>query len=393
MTPMTVLHRGFDGLDVAFQGRIPPDFLFVLEEAKVRAIQDMQSVMTSHRNVPLEVAETGARGGYAFRCDTGPFGATWFFKKPKAGDPWGVRVSVKSLALALYGLGGVRARLYEFMERLGIAAPLGGESIGRIDYAVDILAPGFVLVPDNFVMHSHANRADHCEPDPMVRHGTSGRVTSVTVGRMPNRQIIIYDKRKEVVDKRKVHWWKIWNVGREQRGEPLLDPKDRHGSQVWRVELRAGKEHLKRCWGGKKWQDLDDKLGSLLLKALDDIRYATPTADTNRSRWPDHPMWNLVHREVGGDLFEMMCPLDPNAIKEVLRREYKAMLGSQLRGLSAPYAVACGLSPSDADKVPAMIERDLRHQIATHSDDFQGRMERAGARLVFLNPKTGGDRP
>ena len=138
--------------------------------------------------------------------------------------------------------------------------------------SMHILAPGFVLEPERFVMHSHATRIDHSEPDPMVRHGTSGRVTSVTVGKMPNRQVIVYDKRKEVIARRKVHWWEIWNACLAHRGEPPLDPKDREGSQVWRVELRAGKSHLKKRWGGKTWADLDDKLGSLLLKTLDEVR-------------------------------------------------------------------------------------------------------------------------
>lgn len=180
----------------------------------------MRAAMLDYRGVRMAVADSGARGGYAFRYDTGPDGATWFFKRPRPGDPWGVRVSVKALALALYGLGGVRARLYGFLEALGIFVPLGAESIGRVDYAVDILAPGFVLEPERFVMHSHATRIDHSEPDPMVRHGTSGRVTSVTVGKMPNRQVIVYDKRKEVIARRKVHWWEIWNACLAHRGEP-----------------------------------------------------------------------------------------------------------------------------------------------------------------------------
>lgn len=388
---MEVVYREFDGLDVAFKGRIPPDLLSVLEEARDRAVKQMQPVIVTHRGMPLEVAETGARGGYAFRCDTGPDGAIWFFKRPKVGDPWGVRVSVKSLALALYGLGGVRARLYRFMETMGIVVAPCGESIGRVDYAVDILAPTFALLPDNFVMHSHASRADHIEPEPMVRHGTSGRVTSVTVGKMPNRQVIVYDKRREITDRRKVYWWEIWNAARQARGEAPLDPKDRDGSRVWRVELRAGKEHLKRCWGGKSWAHLDDQLGSLLLKALNEIRYVTSTSDSNRARWPDHPIWGLVRREIEGDLFEMMRSLDPHAVREVLRREQIAMLEKQMVGLCASYAAARGLSHSDVDRVPAMIQRAVRWEIGAHPDGFRDRMRRAEERLVFLDPRPDGN--
>ena len=85
---MKVLYRGFDGLDVAFQGRVPFELVSDLEEAKDRAVKEKQAAMLDYRGIRMFVAETGARGGYAFRCDTGPDGATWFFKRPSPGDPW-----------------------------------------------------------------------------------------------------------------------------------------------------------------------------------------------------------------------------------------------------------------------------------------------------------------
>ncbi len=225
----------------------------------------------------------------------------------------------------------------------------------------------------------------------MVRHGTSGRVTSVTVGKMPNRQVIVYDKRKEAIAGHKVHWWEIWNACLAQRGEPPLDPKDREGSQVWRVELRAGKSHLKKRWDGKTWADLDDKLGSLLLKTLDEVRYVIPDSNTNRSRWSVHPIWDLVREEIDGDLVEMMCPLDPHAVREVLRRDYIDLIGKQLTGLSATYAIALGLSPSDAHKVPEVVRSGLSKAIAEQPDRFVDRMARAGERIVFLEPGAEGE--
>src|SRR5688500_16451434 len=126
---MEVIYRGFDGLDVAFQGNIPAGLAAKLAEAKDRASAERQDVLIEHNGVKMHVAESGARGGYAFRCDTGPNGATWFFKQPNRSDPWGARVSVKSLALALYGLGGVRARLYAFLDALGIPTSAEGVSI------------------------------------------------------------------------------------------------------------------------------------------------------------------------------------------------------------------------------------------------------------------------
>ena len=132
-------------------------------------------------------------------------------------------------------------------------------------------------------------------------------------------------------------------------------------------------------------------MGSLLLKTLDEVRYVTPDSGKNRSRWSVHSIWDLVRREVGGDLFEMRYPLDPRAVREVLRRDYVDLIGKQLTGLSATYAIALGLSPSDAHKVSEVDRCGLSRAISEQPDRFVDRMARAGERLVFLEPGAGGE--
>ncbi|SDE64825.1 hypothetical protein [Rhodospira trueperi] len=203
---MHVLYSGFDGLDVCFKGHLPPDGLDTLEEAREAAQAKRAAQLVTVGEIAMHVADSGARGGYKFRCDTGPLGATWFFKDSRRAnaDPWHIRVSVKSAALAAYGLKGVRRDLYAVLGGLGVRVGPGGESIGRVDAAVDVLAPALVLNPDAFVMPSGCNRADHIE-DKSV-NGKSGRTTSVTVGKMPGRQTIVYDTRAEAIATGKAHW-------------------------------------------------------------------------------------------------------------------------------------------------------------------------------------------
>lgn len=378
-----VIRRGFDGLDVAFEARISHTLSDKLNEAKELAVTKKEPTFFEYNRVRMHVADSGARGGYAFRCDTGPDGATWFFKEPNGNDPWGIRVSVKSLTLALYGLGGARAQIYEFLDGIGVHVSEGAESISRVDYCVDHLMPGFELCPENFVMHARTNRADHTDIE-MHRNGTSGRVSSVTIGKMPGRQIIVYDKRKEVIDKRKTFWWKIWNSARDHGGLPLLNPDDKEDAQVWRVELRAGKQHLKNRWGVRKWADLDDKLGDIFKLALNEIRYAIPATDGNRSRWQNHPLWDVVRNEVSGDLFEMECGAEPSVIKEVIRDELRRILNRQYTGLTATYAVVMGISPENADEVPEIIKNDLRRFAMFQPGELEKKMERAKERYVFL---------
>lgn len=217
---MELLYRGFDGLDVSFQGQISTKFAEALDSAKAQAGKSHQREPLEWNGILLAVFETGAKGGYAFSATTGEFGATWFFKRPSLYDPWGVRVSCSSFLLATKGLGGARAYIYAVMAALEIALLPDAESIGRVDYALDYLIPDFTLIPEQFVMHSNARRADHHEIHEIGVSGRSGRVTSVTVGKMPGRQLIVYDKRAEIIAKRKTAWWDIWDATRAKEGLP-----------------------------------------------------------------------------------------------------------------------------------------------------------------------------
>lgn len=71
------------------------------------------------------VAETGARGGYKYRFDTGLDGEIWFVAHSLKRDGWNIRVSAKSLALALHGYEGVKARI------LGRLAALEAKGLAR----------------------------------------------------------------------------------------------------------------------------------------------------------------------------------------------------------------------------------------------------------------------
>lgn len=121
--------------------------------------------------------------------------------------------SVGSTLLATQGLGYARAYIDKTLERLGVRFKNHQVRISRVDFCVDVLAPDIELNPENFVIHSHSNRGDYLtQEDDRRSNGKSGRFTSVTIGKMPGRQVIIYDKRREVIDKKKPIWWEIWNA-------------------------------------------------------------------------------------------------------------------------------------------------------------------------------------
>ncbi|MAB11540.1 hypothetical protein [Hyphomonas sp.] len=329
---MELLHKGFDALDLAYAVHFPTKYMPKLNAAKQRAMEIGQPVPVWFGDVGFNVASTGARGGYAFRCDTGSAGEIWFLKKPSTNDPWGVRISVSAVQCALVGLAGVKRRIEEKFEKLGVAFRDGQESISRVDFALDFIIPNFTLVADNFVMHPRATRMAHVDISEYKSGGRSGRTESVTVGKNPGRQIIIYDKRAEVLNKGNSHWPVVWNKSREKLGLPPIDLQDRDASQIWRVELRAYKRHLKDDWDVATWWQLQEKLPNILNSLITDIRYTAPSLDMNRSRWPDHPLWTRVRTELQGGLSEMKSFATESAIKERLHAEHDDMLKAMIAG-------------------------------------------------------------
>jgi len=386
MTALKPIYWNFDGLDVSFQGAIPPDMAEPLEKARLAAQANRSSELLEWHGEKMHVAESGARGGYAYRCDTGPIGATWFFSRNQSLIGWNIRVSVKSNALACLGLGKVRAELYRFLAAIGAKA--ASESISRVDYCMDFLASDieaitgqcFALNPTAFVMHSHMSRMDIETEGDKRSHGVSGRYSSVTCGKMPGRQIIIYDKTQEISARRKPEWWQHWDAARIRHGHPPLTRQER----VWRVEFRAGKEHLKNRWGITTWAQLDDKLGDLFAAAARQIRYTSPNAnDAERFRWPNHPLWDAIENTIAYDLAEMMTGATPNAVKEIHRQQLAATMEQQLLGLLPGLTMSTG-TPPDTESVSQATDALVRNYLETSPDRFQAGLERSARKYRLI---------
>lgn len=144
-----------------------------------------------------------------------------------------------------------------------------------------------------FVAHA-SSRVQEISDDLVNVVGRSGRVESVTIGKNPQRQVVVYDTRAEVIATGKSYWWPIWDGALAEQRLPPLDRHDRAPSSVWRVEIRAFKRHLKDTWGVTTWGHLREQPLAIQHHALCDVRFVTLTTDTNRAHWPKHPLWTLA---------------------------------------------------------------------------------------------------
>jgi hypothetical protein len=157
---MKVLHRGFDTLALSIQANISPDLFAELDDARDRAEEIGIAIPFSYGGADFDIRGYGGNG-YRFILQGGPLDVTWFIKKPNARDPWGIRISVGSTFLATQGLGMVRAYIDQTLTEIGVKYGAQQVSISRADFCIDVLAPDFELIPDQVVIHSHANRSGH----------------------------------------------------------------------------------------------------------------------------------------------------------------------------------------------------------------------------------------
>lgn len=377
---MILIRKGFDGLDISYPLTISEDVAEKLEIAKQESERiGSDGGVYDHNGLEMLVSSTGAKGGFRYLCrtsGTSPMGETWKFKQPTGNnDAWGISISCNALPLALYGLSGVRKQIEATLERLGLDYQPGTESIGRVDVCADVICPGLVLDRDHIVCHSRCGISEY-DDGGIASHGRSSRVETLTIGKNPNLQVSIYDKRADTIAKKKTYWVDIWNDALARRRLPLVDLSSRDTSEVWRVEVRAFKQHLKKRWKVTTWADLRDILPKILDTAMKKVRLTVPTFDSNRHRWPNHPLWSLVSREFEDDFTDLASMVDQASILALLRAERDEMFQAQIRGCMLNRAALNGVDDdnlgsylfgSNERLVREMLKRDewTRAKLAT----------------------------
>lgn len=269
--PIRPLYAGFDGLDVAFQGRVSDRLLALLADARAEAEAINGTVTREVGKLRFRVAPSGARNGFRYRLDTGDDGEVWLIKHSEDPSQWNLFASVKSFALLTHHYAGVKRRLLE--ERLAqLEATVRDARPNRVDFACDLDAPGFEPNPECFVSPARTqSRSYHPgdgarEGDRVEVHRLARRVNGITIGRMPGRQLCLYDKRADCLLKRKLYWATVWGFDLAEHREP-----------VWRVEARAARDEIKDRWRVRSLLELEGRLGEIVASALSKVRYVAPS--------------------------------------------------------------------------------------------------------------------
>lgn len=219
---------------------------------------------------------------------------------------WPVTVEYRSAGLWEHTPEVLRERVMEVVRTLGGPRNEDWIRLSEIHWAFDFYSPEFTTeisaaLREQFVCISRVKDGEkgkvpvfpaHLMTDEYwSAHGAGGRTETVQVGSKSSLQVQIYDKGREIRESSGKYWMKeLYQHNQLQPGGVGLvidDLKD-----IWRVELRfKGKGYLKKrmVQTYERFMELKD---ALLREALETRRLAEPTNDTNRSRWPNHHLWD-----------------------------------------------------------------------------------------------------
>lgn len=355
---MEVIYQNFDGLEVSFQCAVPRAVLKALEAAKKEAHGNRSPayVEIGPNKLGVLVHETGARGGYTYQFSTGPDGAIWLVGDRDATDQWNVRVRVRSLCLALNGYEGTKQIiLYTLNEDLMAKGPLSNdglpkERVSRVDYCIDfLLMEEFTPSTNNFVCAGRTKKGTIAEI-PLQQEMTGQRIEYVRIGKMPNRQIVIYDKLQEISAKSKKYWFRVWDLKKEEiKGK------------IWRIEIRAGKKEL-NMWNLRSFEDLEEMIGDVLISTLKNYKYTTPNPnDKNMTRWPMAEIWINAIKAVESDLFSYISNANRKLILKEMRdtviNRYEQLISGVFIGLTAAEG-------KDISEIPGVLDKVCDHVLA-----------------------------
>lgn len=327
-----ILHSGFDGLKFTLQTEIPPELREKLCSAKQFAKEMQCECLLEFGSVALSVTNKGARG---FTGHTGDLGAVWLFQDPEDRIPNnpGITVDFRAFGLATGGLVAAEEHFRSCMNAFGIKYVETQLRVSRADFAVDFLAPWFEPNREALVVPPGTIVTEYTGVDETATISSGARIMGLRAGAVANRQLVIYDKRAEVIKTNKMGWLTIWNASLAEKGKPPLELSDRNRSQVWRFELRLGKKQLRNKFELRCWHDLENSIGDAFADALSRLHFCEPTSDTNRARWPRHTLWSSFENVVGNDLNAYCSGVLPSEVIFANRAAKMRELDTQITGL------------------------------------------------------------
>ncbi|WP_026603433.1 replication initiation factor domain-containing protein [Methylomonas sp. 11b] len=182
-------------------------------------------------------------------------------------------VKFRSFALWHQSASALHQSFLNWAQSLGFFQ-LRPESLSRVDFTFDYALSEINFDENHFV--SQSKKDNRFRKDQQIQTLQFGKGDVV---------LRVYDKRAEIEEQSHKTWFQdLWNTESEK---------------VWRIEWQVRKEILKR-FSIRSFKDLQDGTGDILrYLANEHDSLKMPTTDSNRARWPLHPLWQDLIQQIG----------------------------------------------------------------------------------------------
>ncbi|HPV45207.1 MAG TPA: hypothetical protein PK056_06805 [Methylotenera sp.] len=264
------LISGFDTIECAYYLIPTDDFKLDFIELAAQKESMIRAKTTKPKPIQLGseeflISSHGTSSGYpfviendAFMIQFGEFNRPNFF------------VKYRSIALWHYGALALHERFLAWAASVGMMQSQP-ERLSRVDYAFDYHLPVLDFDENNFLSQSTKDS----------QYRKDGILQTLKFG-TDNVVLRIYNKVDEIIEKSQKTWFfKLWGMDKD----------------VWRVEWQVRKDQLRKL-GIASFTDLNERQGDLLrLLVNEHTTLRIKTNDSNKSRWPLHPLWlDLIER-------------------------------------------------------------------------------------------------
>lgn len=180
-------------------------------------------------------------------------------------------VKFRSFALWREGAMAMHRRFMQWAEVLGLV-PIKPEGLSRVDFSFDYHLPVIDFDEDSFVSLSTKD----------TQYRKDGKIQTFKLGES-DVVLRIYDKIAEIEEQSGKSWFfELWGIA----------------ENVWRIEWQVRKDILRR-FSIRTFTDLQDAQGDVLrYLATEHSSLRNKTDDSNRSRWPLHPLWIDLQEQI-----------------------------------------------------------------------------------------------
>lgn len=350
-TPFRFLLSGLDTVEVCYylrqatEGQI--DF-FDLGQKKeaLRQSKKRDPIIITLGGADFLLRPYGSRNGYPFVIENTDYAIEF----GEFNDP-SFRVKFRSEALWRVGAQCLHEQFMIWAQKIGLHA-YRPESLSRVDFTFDyeLAKPDFN--EDSVVSLSAKDN----------KYRDNGKLNGLVYGK-GDVVLRIYDKVQEIAQQSHKDWFfQLWGVQ----------------EHVWRIEWQTRQNHLRR-FGIRTFADLNDQQGDVLrylAEHHDTLRIKGE--DTNRSRWPLHPLWLDLQEHI----WQFNCQgiwrdVDNKEVLEERLMRLGISVYGYLKRIAALRSVQHNLDPMAIKKAQHELTTmlDMVHDPLTWQTDVESRMK------------------